>query len=152
MRLLQSLSQHLMTTTGLPRENFESFAERGELHPLFIDHGQGIQVARFRYDGVINIESYSGDGMTLLALVTSWLSEHDGERHDIELPDPEVNVQLNDRHTADVDITIVFDEPVNLVRDDNGPVMYDGVRWSVAESPVDVAEDLDGFEGDSDVV
>ena len=146
MKLLQTLSQHLLDNTKLKREQIHSFADNGELEPIFEDLGHGYTVGRYKYDAVFQLERYKGNAFELLALVNCWLDEHDDERVDLDLAAPEINVELNDRHTCDVELIIEFDEPIEIIRDPKGPIHYRGERFKVDTVPVDVAEELKDFE------
>lgn len=152
MRKLQALTAHLMTVTGLPRENFQAFADRGELSPDGEDLGHGISLGYFRYDAVISIERFPGSGFELLAVVSAWLADHDPDRDRAGLAESEVNVDLNDDTTADVEIAVEFEERLEIVPDDGGPIEFDGRRWRVADVPVNVAEALDDFDGEAEAV
>lgn len=150
MKLLQALSTHLLKASRLKRENFYTFADKGELTATGKDLGNGIELARIKYDAVINIERYPGDAFEIMALAMGWLSEHDTERGDLELADPEINVELNDRKTADIELVVEFDEPIQLIPDPQGAITAYGQRWRVDTVPVDVAEDLEDMESSTD--
>lgn len=150
MKKLGAISKHLQQVTGLLRERFTAFADQGILIPTGKNLGNGVEVGVFKYDAVIQIEGYPGDGYHLLAVVSAWLAGNDPDRDDQELADPEVDITLNDDRTADVDISIEFEERIEIVPDDDGPISFNGSNWSVAEVEIDVAEDIADFDGDTD--
>ena len=150
MRLLQGLTRHLLESTNLKRENINSYADNGELITSGQDLGHGFEVARFKYDAVIELERYHGSAMDILAIVTGWLIDHDPDREAFNLADPEINVEINDNDTADVEIEIEFNESIQIVEDDNGPIRAWGKRWRVADVPIDTAETLVNMEGSTD--
>jgi hypothetical protein len=150
MRKLAALSKHLQQVTGLHREQFLAFADQGILIPTGRDLGQGVEVGVFKYDAVIQIERYPGDAYHLLAVISAWLADHDGGREDAGLADPEVDISLNDDRTADVDLSVEFEERLEIVPTQDGPIAFDGRTWAVAETPIDVAESLEGLDGEAD--
>ena len=97
-----------------------------------------------KYD-VIDIERSDYDGIALLALVSGWLQSHDPDRDGLE--DPEVNAAVNDLSTTDVQIAVEFQERIEIVPDEGGPITFAGRRWRVAPVPVDVAERVGGMAG-----
>lgn len=151
MRHLSALAGHLQQVTGLHRERFFAFADQGVLIPTGKDLGEnGVEVGRFKYDAVIQIERYPGDAYHLLALVSAWLTDNDPDRNDLELADPEVDISVNDDRTADVDLSVEFEESLSIIPDDDGPIRFNGRMWAVADVPVDVAEQVGGMDGETD--
>lgn len=151
MRKLQALTAFLMQATGLRREAFDAFVDSGELNPTGKDLGHGFEVARFRYDSTIYIADYPGDGHQLLALVMAWIVGSDTDREYHGLNDPKIEVTILDAASADVEVSVSFDEGVELVEDPHGRIPYAGKIWSVAAVPVDVAEAVDGMDGEAEV-
>ena len=83
-------------------------------------------------------------------MVAGWLIDHDEHRDSFQLADPEVNATLNDDHTADVEVVVEFNESIQIVEDDSGPITAWGKRWRVSDAPVDTAEALVNMEGATD--
>jgi len=89
MRKISALVAHLHAATGLPLENIHAYADKGELAPSgrhlgsVMPTGDGpareqVEIGVWKYDAVIQIERYSGDGPALMAIVLAWLSEASG--------------------------------------------------------------------------
>ena len=145
MRKLAALVQHILDVTDLPPEQLHAFADQGDLYPIGRDRGllrpepgeysetrRQIELGLFRYDGVIQIERYPGDGATFAALIASWIMENDPDRDG--LSDPSLDIDLNIRGgDADVEIAVEFEERLSAVEDENGDIPYDGKRWRMAE-------------------
>jgi hypothetical protein len=149
MRLLRALTSALQNAGACGRA-LHSFVDQGVIVPVGSDLGHGIVVGRIKYDAVIQIEGYKDDGILFVAFVTAWLQDNDPDRDRLGLADPEVDITLEGRGTADIDLSIEFDEPLELVPDEAGPISYNGRRWRVADVPIDVAESLDDMEGSAD--
>lgn len=150
MRKLTAISRHLQRVTGLQRERFFAFADQGTLIPTGRDLGHGVEVGIIKYDAVIQIERYPGDAHHLLSVISAWLADNDACREDNGLVDPEVDISLNDDATADVDLSIEFEERLEIVPQDDGVIEFNGRTWAVADVPVDVAEAVDGMDGEAD--
>ncbi|HEX9701324.1 MAG TPA: phage tail protein [Rhodospirillales bacterium] len=149
MRKLAALAKYLQQVTGLHRERFTAFADQGTLIPTGRDLGNGIEIGIFKYDAVIQIERYPGDAYHLLAVVSAWLADNDATRDDDGLADPDVDIGLNDDRTADVDLSVEFEERIQIVPQDGGPIAFDGRDWAVVDVPVDFAESVDGMDGEA---
>lgn len=148
MRKISALVAHLQAATGLPLENIHAYADKGELAPSgrhlgsVIPEGDGpareqVEIGVWKYDAVIQIERYPSDGPTLLAIVLAWLADVDLERDG--LADPEVDAEINDLATADIEIAVEFEERIVIIEDPDGGIHFRGRPWSVRPEP-DIAE------------
>ena len=154
MHKLTALVKHIFDVTGLPEEQLYAFADNGHLYPIGRDRGplrpepgeggeplRQVELGLFRYDGVIQIERYPGDGASFAAIVTSWLMENDPDRDG--LADSSLDIELNMRGgDADLEIAIEFEERLTAVEDENGDIPYDGKRWRMAETIITPAREL----------
>ncbi|KAF1074521.1 phage tail protein [Halodesulfovibrio sp. MK-HDV] len=147
MKKLTALTSFLLQAANLTKEQVLSVADRGETIPTGRDLGHGVELGVFKYDALIQVEAFNGSSSELLLLVMSWLHDHDKDRDHVGLADPEVDASLNDDFTADVDLAIEFEEPLQMVPDEQGPILFNGRKWRVADVPVDVAEELAGMDG-----
>ena len=81
------------------------------------------------------------DPAVLFANIGAWLMDNDSDRDEFdELGDPEVDVVIEDETSAEILITIAFDEPVKIVEDKDGLVYWRGKRWSIQEYDIYIAE------------
>ena len=142
---LTALVEHIMSVTGVEREKVSAFVDQGEILLTGRNIGHGIEVCLFKYDGVISIERYAGDGLFLTALVAAWLQDHDDRRDGLK--DPEIDIEINDFETSDVELAVEFEEPIEVVPDESGQLEFDGRRWSVAPVPVCAVERITGMTG-----
>lgn len=144
MRKISALVAYLQAATGLPPENIHAYADKGELAPsgrhlgTVIPSGEGpdreqVEIGVWKYDAVIQIERYSGDGPELLAILLAWLADVDLDRDG--LADPEVDAEINDLATADVEIAVEFEEGIVIIEDPAGGIFFRGRPWSVLPTP-----------------
>ncbi|MDD1792525.1 phage tail protein [Enterovibrio sp. ZSDZ42] len=105
----------------------------------------GVIIANWRYDAAILVEDFplkKCSSMTLLALVSCWLSEFDADRTENEdLNDPDIEVDVTSEESADVFIKLAFEEPLEIVPDPKGPIVFEGERYRVDVTEVWVAND-----------
>ncbi|WP_342609226.1 phage tail protein [Vibrio tritonius] len=109
--------------------------------------GLGVDIAQQRYVAEFLIERLpfqKYDPAILFANVAAWLMDNDEDREEQlgELKDPEIEVVLEDEQTAEVLIQISFEEPIKLVKDAQGPIVWQGQCWSIMQYDVWVAENL----------
>lgn len=62
MRKLQALVRHILTETGISRENVSAFLDQGAAVLTGRNLGYGVEVCVLKYDGVIDIERSDYDG------------------------------------------------------------------------------------------
>lgn len=117
---------------------FASYMENVELLDGGRDLGLGEMVGAIQYEAVLEWERFPYricQPQRVFALVLVWLAEQANDLRDtLELPPPEVEVELIDEETAYVVVSIPMVEPLGLVPNDNGEIPWQGQRWSV-ESP-----------------
>lgn len=150
MRKITALVAHLKQVTGLPREHIHAYADKGVLAPTGRHLGESasgeqVEAGVWKYDAVIQIERYAGDGPTLMAVILGWLADNDSDRDG--LADPEVDVDLNDPKTCDVEIACEFEERITIIEDAAGPIRFNGKRWRIADAEIFVVESVTGLEG-----
>lgn len=150
MRKISALVAHLHASTGLPLENIHAYADKGELAPSgrhlgsVMPTGDGpareqVEIGVWKYDAVIQIERYSGDGPALMAIVLAWLADVDLDRDG--LADPEVDAEINDLSSADIEIAVEFEERIVIIEDPDGGISFRGRPWGVLPEPdISVAE------------
>lgn len=159
MRKLTALVRHILDVTKLPPEQIYAYADQGDLYPMGRDLGplrpepdtagkplRQAELGVFRYDGVIQIERYPGEGVAFAALVASWLAENDPERNG--LADPSLTIEINLRGgDADVEVAVEFEERLTAVEDENGDIPFAGTFWRMTEPAITPAETLESLRG-----
>lgn len=133
---MQALASFLLQQNLFGAEQLDYWMENGTSEPASKRIGNGLLLCRFKYDAVFSVERYSQDADLFLALLCVWLMENDCNRDDLDLPPPEVDVTPLDDFTVDLEIKITFDEGITVVPDDNGPILFNGNRYSVAPAVI----------------
>jgi len=134
---LQALHTFLVEQNLVDENQVASWMENGKPEACAKSLGNGIRVCRLSYDALVSIERFSGNEDLLLALICVWLMDVDPEREDDELPPPDIDIDILDNGTADVELRVAFIENIDLVEDANGLVPFKGKTWSVASVLVD---------------
>lgn len=108
--------------------------------------GQGMDLLLMRYQAEFYFDRFpfrEYSPAVLFCNVAAWLMDNDIERDDGEpLADPNVDVVLEDENSAEVIITVDFEEPVRVIVDENGPIYWRGQQWSIEGYEIWVAKKL----------
>lgn len=114
------------------------------LAPKNMGHGLDLMTQRYKaefYFDRFPFKEY--DPAVLFANVAAWLMDNDDEReYQPELGDPEVDVVLEDQNAAEIIIEVMFEEPVKVIEDENGPIYWSDKRYRIEEYEVWVANKL----------
>ncbi|ATI63797.1 phage tail protein [Salmonella enterica] len=117
---------------------FASYMENVTLLDGGRDLGLGEMVGAIQYEAVLEWERFPYrlcQPQRVFALVLAWLDEQASSlRSTLELPPPEIEVELIDEETAYVVVSVQVVEPLGLVPNEQGDIPWRGQRWSV-ESP-----------------
>lgn len=156
MKKITALTKFLLDQTGLPRETIFAFADKGVLMPMGKHLGyyrasetavplEQVEIGQWKYDAVIQIERYAGDGSTFGALLLGWLADCDPERS--HLAEVELNIEINSDDSCDIEIAVEFEESFVVVENVDGNIPFAGKRWSMHEPEITPAEDIRKFKG-----
>jgi hypothetical protein len=141
MLKLQLLTAFIINLDLVAVEQIDSWVESPQIIPsgrcLTAD---GVILFRHEYDAVISIERYPHSrhpAELLFAHICAWLLDHDSDRDQIATPRTDVDILDDD--TADIEITISFEEDVQGVSDPAGPIKLNGQRYRLDTALSDYA-------------
>ncbi|WP_158175023.1 phage tail protein [Grimontia hollisae] len=145
---LQHLTEYVVKVlnTRVLDNNIDAWQENAKIVINGDDRGHGIRIAEWQYNAVVSIEGYPHhllDPRYLLAAVACWISEFDTERADLELQDPTLAIDILDDDTVDVTIELELSEPIEMIPDPNGLIVFQGETYRVQTVPIDVAEEAE---------
>lgn len=140
---LQAFTTFLIERNMVDENQLDSWMENGKVIPASKHLGNGFLLCRFQYEAVISIERFAKNESVLMALVCAWLHDYDSERQSQDLPPPDIDVDILDNHTADVELRVMFREDICVeISDqasDEGVIPFNGRAWRVAPLVPDVA-------------
>ncbi|WP_027721213.1 phage tail protein [Maridesulfovibrio zosterae] len=146
MKLFKNFSEFLLNVSGVQPEQLEGCTDSGELEFSGKDLGNCMEIGRFRYEGVFTVVNFQGDINLLLSQIIAWLDDNDTERSNLNLPDPELVISLLENDSVKVELSVFFEEPLIVVPDVGGPIIWNGRKWAVSELDVDIATELVGMK------
>ena len=141
MNKLRALTAFLIERRLVSPEQLDSWAEKVNLSLIWKHTEHGLHMGDMRYEAVIVLERFADHPGRLMALVGSWLENHDSDRADLELADPSFDIEQLDNDTADVELSVQFSEPQYLAEDEGGEIEAFGKRWAFVPFDLWVAED-----------
>lgn len=134
---LQGLHAALESQKIFTSEQFVSWMEDGELLPRAKNlGGDQVLICEIFYSAVFSIENFTSDPALLMAVVSAWLIDNDTDREDRNLAKPSIDVDRIDRDRFDVEIQMSFVEPIQLIKDDAGPLNLYGQSWAMTTATV----------------
>lgn len=137
---LQALTAYLLERQLVAAEQLDSWTEQVTLELVWKPDVGGMHMANMRYRAAIMLERFADHPARLMALVGSWLENHDPDRDRHELPAPLFAVEMLDSDLADVDITLEFVEPQYLAEDPAGEIEAFGKTWAFVPFDLWIAE------------
>lgn len=130
MTKLRALTAFLIASNLVLPEQLDSWAEQVTLDLVWKPDVDGLHLGDMRYQASIILERFADHPGRLMALLGSWLENHDAGRGRHELPAPTFDIEQLDGDLADVEITVEFVEPQYLAEDSAGEIEAFGQRWS----------------------
>ncbi|WP_247840810.1 phage tail protein [Pseudomonas sp. MWU12-3103b] len=140
MTKLQALTSYLLERRLVEPEQLDSFTEQVKLHLVWKPGVDGMHLGDMHYRAAIILERFADHPARLMALVGSWLENHDADRDRHELPAPEFAVEPLDSDLFDVEVTLEFVEPQYLSEDPGGEIQAFGKTWAFVPFDLWIAE------------
>ncbi|MFJ2365922.1 phage tail protein [Pseudomonas sp. NPDC087697] len=135
---LKALTAYLLERQLVLPEQLDSWTEQVSLELIWKPDVDGMRMGDMRYSATIALERFADHPGRLMALVGSWLENHDQDRS--ELPQAKFDITMLDNDLADVDITLEFIEPQYLAEDPAGEIEAFGKTWAFVPFDLWVAE------------
>lgn len=139
MNKLRALTTFLLERRLVAAEQLDSWAEQVTLNLTWKPDLDGLHLGDMRYRAVIVMERFADHPGRLMALLGSWLENHDPDRAD-DLPAPTFDIEQLDNDLADVELTLEFIEPQYLAEADDGEIEAFGKRWAFVPFDLWIAE------------
>lgn len=139
MNKLRALTNFLLERRLVAPEQLDSWAEQVTLNLTWKPDLDGLHLGDMRYRAVIVMERFADHPGRLMALLGSWLENHDPDRDD-DLPAPTFDIEQLDNDLADVELTLEFVEPQYLAEADDGEIEAFGKRWAFVPFDLWIAE------------
>lgn len=104
--------------------------------------GTKVLLHTMSYRAVYSIEGYVYNQYPieqLSAQLVTWLGDND-DRANLEDTMPSIEADLLDNETANIEITLQFEDDVYITPHEDGEIIYNGQRWRLESKEYDIAE------------
>lgn len=144
---LQQLSEFLLSSLSpvITANNIDAWQEGGKLLLSGEDKGHGYQVAKWRYTAVIALENFPHrkiNPYNLLGMIAAFLLDADWQRDEYGLQDPQLDIDIISKDNASIQIELELMDDIELLPDENGPILFNGERYRVSLVPIDYADNV----------
>lgn len=139
MNKLKALTTYLIERNLVMPEQLDSWANQVSPEMIWKQDVKGLHFANMRYSATFVLERFGGEPGRLMALVGSWLENHDSDRDGLSAL--VYDIEMLDNDLADVEITVEFVEPQYLAEDPAGEIEAFGKIWSFIPFDLWVAEE-----------
>ena len=139
MNKLKALTTYLIERNLVMPEQLDSWANQVTLDLIWKPDVKGLHFADMHYSATIVLERFADDPGRLMALLGSWLENHDRDRDG--LPSMTFAIDMLDSDLADVEVTVEFVEPQYLAEDPAGEIEAFGKCWAFVPFDLWVAEE-----------
>lgn len=141
---LQGLMNHLKSVIpSRQHKHMECWMEDIEMMLGAKNQGLGAEIGYISYNASFSFERFPFqkiDPAIVIASVMAWLMDTDKHREDFYLNDPTFDIESESDSTVLMTLEVEFIEPLMVVPDENGPITWQGEKWSLAPYEVWVAE------------
>lgn len=145
MKKMAALRAFLESTNSFHKNQFDAWVENIEQTSRGKFEGNKVLLYTSEYRAVYSIERYAFCKYPIElfhARLITWLADND-DRSDMDEKEPQIAVDLLDDETADIEITLMFEEDVYIAPSEAGPIEYAGQRWALDDPDYDVAQSFD---------
>lgn len=139
MNKLKALTTYLIERNLVMPEQLDSWANQVTLDLIWKPDVKGLHFADMHYSATIVLERFSDDPGRLMALLGSWLENHDRDRDG--LPSMTFAIDMLDSDLADVEVTVEFVEPQYLAEDPAGEIEAFDQTWAFVPFDLWIAEE-----------
>ena len=139
MNKLKALTTYLIERNLVMPEQLDSWANQVTLDLIWKPDVKGLHFADMRYSATIVLERFADDPGRLMALLGSWLENHDRDRDG--LPSMTFAIDMLDSDLADVEVTVEFVEPQYLAEDPAGEIEAFDQTWAFVPFDLWIAEE-----------
>ena len=139
MNKLKALTTYLLERNLVMPEQLDSWANQVTLDLIWKPDVKGLHFADMHYSATIVLERFADDPGRLMALLGSWLENHDRSRDG--LPSMTFAIDMLDSDLADVEVTVEFVEPQYLAEDPAGEIEAFDQTWAFVPFDLWIAEE-----------
>ncbi len=151
--LMQGLNNRISQAVPARLHRYiECWMEDVELIMSPKNQGLGRDIGYLSYTAIFSFERFPFKQCSpamVMASVMGWLMDYDEFREKFDLPDPVCDVEPEQNDTVIMTIEVELIEPLMVIEDLEGQILWDGKSWSVAPYEIWFAEHIDIRTGEN---
>lgn len=138
MELGEALKKLFISSGLVDVDRFHSQVTDAEIESVSSGDEEGFFVCTINYTANYSCERLpsSFDARYMAILVATFLSDNDSNRQDRDLENPEIQIDDIGGGVVSISISIDFSEDVYMYEDKNGPINFDGNKYSLGKKEV----------------
>ncbi|CAE6928991.1 hypothetical protein ACOMICROBIO_GDFFDHBD_02473 [Vibrio sp. B1REV9] len=151
--MLQGLNLHLSSSVDERLHPYiDCWMEDIELKFAPKNQGLGRDIGWMQYTAVFSFEQFpfrKQNPAVVMANTMAWLDDHDEFRDKFNLTDPTFDIEPEGDDTVIMTLEVSMIEPLMVVEDPQGDIVWDGKRWRNAPYEIWSAEHIDVLSGNN---
>jgi len=145
MQKLEALKNYLITKSNLSVEAISAQVQSMVLKPQGSDEGNQVLLHTLCYQASLNLIGFPYEAQEIARLnahLMTWLADQD-DRKELKDAFPSITLDLQDEQTANLEMSLAFEERVYISPNTMGEIEYGGKMWELGMAEMDLALDAE---------
>lgn len=141
MQKLEALKNYLAEKTDVAADAITAQLKSMVLKPQGSDEGNQVLLHVLNYQASLSLIGFPYQAVDIArfnAHLMTWLAEQD-DREGIEEAFPTITLDLQDAQTANLELSLAFEEDVYITPSAEGEIEYGGKMWVLGTAEMDLA-------------
>ncbi|KZM40940.1 hypothetical protein OA92_15280 [Marinomonas sp. SBI22] len=141
MEKLEALKSYLIAKSNLSAGAISAQVQSMVLKPKGVDEGNQVLLHNLSYRAVINLIGFPYQVQEIASFnahLMTWLADND-DREELEDAYPSISVDLQDAQTANLEVSLGFEEPVYISSSLGGEIEFADQTWVLGSAEIDWA-------------
>ncbi|EAQ66471.1 hypothetical protein MED121_07300 [Marinomonas sp. MED121] len=141
MQKLEALTLYITDKMDLSAEAISAQVTSMVLKPKGRDEGNQVLLHSLCYQATLNLIGFPYQAEEIArfnAHLMTWLADHD-DREALDDAYPAISLDLQDTQTANLGLSLAFEEWVYITSSADGELEYGGQNWSLSTAEMDLA-------------
>ena len=141
MEKLEALKSYLIEKSNLSAGAISAQVQSMVLKPKGVDEGNQVLLHNLSYRAVINLIGFPYQAQEIASFnahLMTWLADND-DREELEDAYPSISIDLQDAQTANLEVSLAFEEPVYISSSLDGEIELADQTWVLGSAEIDWA-------------
>jgi hypothetical protein len=141
MQKIEALKNYLAEKTDIAADAITAQLKSMVLKPQGSDEGNQVLIYSLSYQAVLSLIGFPYQIAEIARFnvhLMTWLADQD-DRDNLEHAFPNITLELQDAHTANLELNLAFEEEVYITPSVEGEIEYGGQMWVLGTAEMDLA-------------